>query len=568
MEARKDIIGFTKRRRTFLPFLQKHEITHPAARVQGGDQNVIILDIDEVGTTGSNSTTTASGGHTAHVAVGSVMFLSVVGLLAFYGTYASTKELIASTKELKELAEEKDLLLQRRKRIMRSLMSGSGKQAALRPHDTMLQENFHMRAKAHVDRVFMGGFGGSGATLVGTSILCNAQMFGAVAPALAVAASPVMFAATPLVTVFGTGIACYEAYRFGKTYRMQSALARVLARKPLGNEALAQRLLQRRLKTVRFVSAVKGASYLGLAIGVPMTVFGGPYGLPLLLASAGGMVTAGILEGALTGYSPQLTLDDKLKLRDTHDYVNAIEHTHGARTLLNALRRDKKLLYPHGNDAFFPMGPMVRGVAAVRRALSKKAKRYASPEITMVKLMHDFAKLDEARAEMNVRAADHRALQVLAAPEDSVVRARELTNETCKAVEELRQMRLEHRLQPFEKEPRVAPEEAAFALMQFLIRSEYLRAFGLQLVKSGKLRTAYMKHRVLTQENNEWHFDANSLVLLFTKPATQERMDMLHTTFALAERALATTGRRNLRSRERHLLDLFSEHATAADTMP
>ena len=562
--GRKDVVGFIKRRRTFVPFLRKHEIIHPTERVQGGDQNVIILDIDELGTTGSNTTTTDNGAHASSgVHVGSAMFLSIVGVLAFYGTYASVNELIASTQELKELKEEKKTLLAHRQAIFAGLQSRAGKQAALRPNTTLLQENHHMRSKAHVDRVFMGAFGGLGATTVGASILANAQMFGALSSALAAAASPIMFAATPLVTIFGTGVAAYEVYRVARTFRIARRLPGALRQRSLGNEDLAERLLRRRLKTIRYVSGLKGASYLGLAIGVPMTVFGGPYGLPLLLASAGGMVLAGVLEGALTGYAPQLTLEDKMLLCDTHDYTNAIEDTHAKRVLLNQLRKDKRRLYPHGGNAFFPVGALVRGVAATRRVMSRQAKHYPSPEHRVLEFMHDFSALDEAYAARDFQAADHRAWKVAKShAADAHLRVMELTQATQEAAENYAQMRLEHRLHPFDAEPVVAPEEAVFALMQFFVRAEFLRSFGLELVNSRKLRTAFAEHDIITRHGREWHFDANKLVLLFTQTPCEESGTMLHQAFQIAEKALATTERKRMRSKERQLLDLFSEHIT------
>ncbi|HET6347053.1 MAG TPA: hypothetical protein VFH51_19105 [Myxococcota bacterium] len=556
------MVGFAKRRRKLAPFMKKLELTHPELRTQGGDKTVIVLDIDELGTTG-----TTQNGNAAAVgaSAGMLFFLSALTALAFWGTYSSYAEYKESGEQLRGLRKDRRAL---RKRLPGAGVSAAGRRYEARTVARMLQENSHLRGKAHTDRVFMGGFGGVGATLVGTSILANEQMLGAVVPALATAAAPLMFAATPITTVFGTGIATWEAYRFARTVRVSRTISRGLGTAVVGNEALARTLLEQRLRRLRFVTGFKGGAYLGLAIGVPLVVFGGPYGFPLMLLSAGSMVASGVLEGALTGYQPQLTFEDRLALRDRHDLTNAIQENHAKLDLLRGLRRDKKLLYPHGRDGIFPIKYLVRGTAALRRAVTGEAKGYAPARHIVYRCMDGFVNIGVQRAHNDVRATRARRAAYLrgigGAPRtaDEGRRISELEREHDAAKASLMVARRERCGLAEELRDHHAYEAACFALMRFLVKEDMLRGFGVELLRHKKLRQSFEAHRIVTRENNDWHFDANKLVLYFTRTDPAHAVGMLAHVFDVAEKVLLMVEARRTLWRERQLLDVLAEDLT------
>src|SRR5580658_10522324 len=99
---RPDVAGFQKKPVVFfLPFWKELEAIHPVAEGGDKDKNVIVVDLDELAATGSGS---GSGG----AVIGHTILLDGAGILAFYyGTRTSIETIIESTKEIKELKEQK-----------------------------------------------------------------------------------------------------------------------------------------------------------------------------------------------------------------------------------------------------------------------------------------------------------------------------------------------------------------------------------------------------------------------------------------------------------------------------
>jgi hypothetical protein len=564
--GRGDVVGFAQRRRKLMPLTKKLELTHPELKVQGGDKNVIIIDIDELGTSGT--TQTGAGGAAASASVGMLFFLSGLTLLAFFGTYSSLSALKGSTKELAVLGENRRKLLKKWGRAVATHGAAAGPWPSQDTLARMLRENKHLRSRAHVSRTFMGGFGGLGATLVGCSILANEQMLGALAGGLAAAASPLMFAATPVTTVFGAGLAGWEAYRFVRSVQVQRKVSTGLAATPVGTERLARRLLKKRLRALRFVTTLKGSAYLSLAVGVPMAVFGGPYGLPVLLYGAAGMVASGIVEGVMTGYQPQLSFADRLALRDRYDITNSIAQTHAQLALLRAQRREKKLLYPHGYDGMLPVKYLVRGVAAARRGLTGAAKAYPPSCVTVRRVVQGFADIAIEGAQNDVRASRLRRatfLQGMGWATHSAAYGlwmNKLDRDHAAAKAALAMARHERRALDGELHDHGAFEAACFSLMRFFVREGMLRSFGAELLKHKELRQSFAAHGIVTRDHDDWHFDANKLVLYFTRTDPVHAAGMLAHVFDVAEKVLLMVERRHALWRERDLLDVLAEDLT------
>ena len=383
------------------------EIMHPLRHNGGDDETgVLVLDLDDIAPASAHSGHSALGHiHAASFALGIVG----VGLAWGLGAYPAFKQMFESRSVLKELKEDDTTVNDKladaeagHPAIYRQVVKNA--KAALR----LNQAN---RRLEYVKGTFAGAIAGTGMTVIGGAIILGPEMFGALSATSAAIAAPLLTIGSVLVPIFCAGMVGYEGYRTWRAtqvYRHSSVLAR---HQLTGTENRALDLLHGRLNRIRNHALANSASYIGLAVGAPLTSFVGPIGLAVLLPGVVGLVVAGYYHSKHLHYSEQLSPEQRLRLGNKHEIANRVVLADEEYRLLKQLKAQKRLLYPYAEESPPPVRQCVLGINALRK-LGGKHLAYEPAEITV----HTYL---ERQAELEVSFYQNQGLALHAATQQA-----------------------------------------------------------------------------------------------------------------------------------------------------
>ena len=565
-EERTDVVGFEEKRRSLLlPFWTKYEVVHPLSRAGREEENVIILDLDDIATSGS-------GGHGLVSSPGlENAFLAGAAFLAlWFGTRISIKTILAETRDLKELNKVKGDLLKTLQESYGMELSAQGKERLQKNVAAMLLENHKEQVGSQFQRLFTGGFSAVGATGIGVGATLEMPVWAA--PAVLAAGSTIIMVAAPFMSIFGLGAAAAEGYEIYKTWPINRELDQLTRETPIGNEAEVRALLEKRLHAIRTVAGLRMGSLLGLAIGTPLTVFGGIYGLALLLPSVAAIIVAGYVDGRKVGYAPQLAWQDKVAIDGTGALINAVDAAHRDYSLLKKLKGERRLLFPYAQSAPFPVKHVVTAVAWARRKL-KGTLPYPSAEETFYaflqqQLSYDVMSLQNNQKLLAVDQSKFSQKNPHAArwSHDAQLQDKEMTQKENSFAQRLTTLKLEQRLLAEAVAQKPSLDAGLFIMLRYFIMNDLLRPLAEKLIHMGALRAQLTKYRVIEDDGEELHFDANALVTLFVSegmlPET-ERPILARKIFETAQSVLFTDAKNRAQARERQLLDYLGAHLVA-----
>lgn len=564
-EGRTDVVGFAEKPRIFfLPFWKKLEVVHPKSKAGSEEENVVVLDLDDIATTGSGT----SGGS----ALFANLLLGGAAFAAFYfGTRTAVKELFGETKELARLADEKSAILKTARDTHGAPLSTVATRRLQENFAALILENDRNRVDSHMQRIFTGGFSGVAATTMGTGAIFEMPLWASV-PAMAAVGGTLVMVAAPFMSTFGAGAATQEALEIYKTFPMKAALPQITETTPVGNEEAVQELLRKRLNTIRAVSSARCASLLGLAVGAPMTVFGGGFGLFLLMPSVGAMIIAGYVEGKKVTYGPQLTWQDKLSIDGKPALINSIDAAHRDYALIKKLKSEKRWLFPLGVESPQPVKAAIRSFAWVGRKLGG-GQDYPTAEETFYvflgeQLLQDMQSIENTRRMVAYERAQlwQECPNQAGWDDDAWRRATELDEKDAACDANMAELALEQRLLADMLACQPLPDQGVFSLLRYFIRIDLLRPLAEAIVKEHRLKKQLEACDVLQDDGAEIHLDANKLVLLLTTDGPldpQARLAMARKVFELGQYTLFTTGKNRAHWRERQLLDFLGARLVA-----
>ena len=289
--------------------------------------------------------------HTAPVAAG---FLLGAGVLVSWGwgTRGAILQTLRSAAALRGLQAQRTALLP-------ALQAPHTAHAAA----ALLAINQRARRNQRTTLVFAGGVAGTATTLIGTGVLLFPGLFGSLGAGVAAASVGILSAGVPLLALSAAGMAALSAVHMGRAVRDRHLPAQLMARADTGHEAAVAALLGARLHSERLYQGLTTAAFVGVAVGAPLTFFGGPYGLAVLVPGIVAAFTMDYLRRRRLGYVPQLSAAAKLTLDSESALVNEVARTHATYALLKHLKSQRRPVYPYG--ATTPLGPLWRGFNAL-----------------------------------------------------------------------------------------------------------------------------------------------------------------------------------------------------------
>lgn len=284
------------------------------------------------------------------------------------GMSTGIKQIIRSTGNLDALGKEREALMQAAEALSATPLSVTS-QCAVAQDTAALSDLLRDSEVAEQITRAVAGAGITTATgVLGIGLLLSPPLIGSVS-ASATAASVVLvsFVAAPLVSALGVVMTGYRASQVVRANADASLVDVVLDESVTGYEQHVAALLAQRLHDERLYDSLSGAAYLGVAVGVPLTFFGGPYGLTVLMPSLLMVGVTGSLRRRRLEYVTQLSASDKLAIDSQALIVNEVARADASYCLLKGLKQSKRPRYPYGGDS--SLGPVVRSINRLRNAL-------------------------------------------------------------------------------------------------------------------------------------------------------------------------------------------------------
>ena len=520
---RKDVAGVFEHPRTFLTFLNKVDVCHPRVVDETDNAGVVYLDLDDIATAASGP-----GGSGGAPAAGALLFAAASVAALWLGTKASIDRIGETTDQLKELKAERAEL---KKALEAAGATDISEEALARLHKNIrvqLAENKRNRIYLKAERIFSGYVAGTGASTVAVGTILKMPIYGSAMVTLA--GTTALYVAAPIISVFATGSALHQAHRFFKSYKLAPKVEKLFEESSDRDTQAVYKLLRDRVNWTRTLSMARGASMVCLAAGAPLSIFGGPYGLGVLIPGIIGSVVAGYIDGKKLGYVPQLSWKEKLGLSSREALIQAIKSAHEEYALLASLKDDQRMRYPIGREAPYFIKYAIRGIARVHR----KVAEYKGPRADQVFVDYLSKHIELGEAYIQT-CMDPQLLPMLA----------ELRDEKA-ILEKSRESML--------------PDEIMFCLLRHLIRDQLFSYFAEAVIKDRKLRKRLLKIGVISKSGAEYHVDANKLVLMLTnhqhlQPETAKLATKL---FNKAQNVLFTIAKDKAHFMERQLLDFLA----------
>lgn len=547
------------------------EIVHPLRHNGGDDETgVLVLDLDDIAPASSHG----GAGTVGHI-VGGSFALGVIGIgLAWgLGAYPAFKQMFESRSVLKELAEDRKTLQER----LAEAQAGHPEvyRQVIKNVHAGLRLNQANRRLEYVKGVFAGATAGLGMTVVGGAILAGPEMLGSVSAASAAVAAPLLVVGSVLVPVFCAGMMGYEGYR---TYRATQVYrhSSVLARHQLtGTENRALDLLHGRLNRIRYHALFNAASYLGLAVGAPLTSSIGPIGLAVLLPGVVGLIFAGYYHGKNLHYSEQLSPEQRLRLGNKHEIANRVVLADEEYRLLKELKAHKRLVYPWAEESPPPVRQVIKSINWLRRRGGKQ-HGYEPAEATV----HAYLER-QAALEVSFYCNQHVALDAV---ERHAAESGRLDGDVRHTLDDQRD-HLEAALRHAEHDAHELLAEASagldratwmFGVCRFLVRKSLFPDVAKAVLGQGEIADALMAAGIAWEDEDEGeiHVDANALVLAMAADSSmpdEEQAWLLQAWARHTEEVLFRLEKTRAKYRRHELLDLLGQriesHAKGHDAV-
>ncbi|HET6347427.1 MAG TPA: hypothetical protein VFH51_21030, partial [Myxococcota bacterium] len=414
------------------------------------------------------------------------------------------------------------------------------------------------RVDAQVVRVFAGGFVTCGATGVGFGQLFHAGLLGSL-PGVAVASLPILFWAVPTIAAFGAGIAGWQAVRVGQSYRVQREIASVREDPMIGFEGVTETLLRRRLRERRLIMGLSVVSHAGIAVGAPLTLFVGPIGLSVLIPSALLVFAGDKAAQHRIQFPSQLSAAEKGQLVSRAAFVNLVAKNRRNEQALEAVRKQKALLYPRGS--IYGGALFAEGWAALRRRLHPERVRALPPARTLLGAYFDSSLVAE---EQFVRGARRIARRDLKAARGSAAWGRSRIDAIRSLGEDVHVLRKERARLAEQMAPGGDALASLRAVHRFILRDELLTPYAQGILADPLLHASFEGGGVYARgRNHEVDLDAITARLAGASDGL-DRDAVVERLLCLAERVYMKEGRQRWTRRRKETLDLLSAYLTRA----
>lgn len=563
---RPDVAGFKKEPVVFfLPFWKELTAVHPKTEADDTDKNVIVLDLDELAASGS-------AGNSSGAEIGESVLLLGSGVLAFwFGTRTSIMVIIGTTEEIKELKEQKKALLDVMGKAMNKDISSLEKRRIFENVVALLNDNKQNQGLAQYERAMMGVVPAIGATSTGVSAVLQVPVYATASMAAAGALG--MAISGPIISLFSAAAAAKHGYKFYQTFAaMNEANRRLTTASP--EESVAYNLLKERLNLIRTISATTGSSMIGLTIGVPLTIFGGPIGLVFLVPGAVGGIAGSYFNGRKVNYAPQLSWEDIVAL-DGHDgLINDIVATHATYSLLKKMKSEQRLLYPIGKNAPFPFKTFATGIASLKR-MTNGTSGYLSAEETFFSFLKQSYALDIEAAAINKNQIDKKFIDFSSRyvdrgqmSADDLMIESDYLEKLKKYDADLRGLKLEETLLNRALTTPLSDDESVFLLVRYMVKNQLFLPFAEGIMSKKSLKKMIKYTGAITKDGEEYHVNANKLVTLMLRDsvlAEPVRKKLREKLFKLGRDILFITAKNRIQWRERQLLDFLATRITHSE---
>ena len=311
----------------------------------------VVIDLDDLSTLAAGTQKTGAG----MLAQGTILVAG--GTLAFYGTKTAIDQLLLSSARLKQLSDEKKLIVSYRKNnhihlsVPHELLSEEVKLLITKTEAywiqnlaAMVQDNKNKSINETIKYYFSGVSAGIGTAGMGVGDLSHpgiwAPILGGhskVLAVLSVYSSTILYMAVPFVSLFASANAGRESYNVFQTYR----LTKEDLESSLPNDILE--MLIERTHKIRRISSGSAASYTMEAIGAPLTLALGPVGLSVLLPGVIGMISTGFTKKRNIDYTKRLSMIDIIEAGDFGMIFNILRFLRDDIEAANKILKNKNL---------------------------------------------------------------------------------------------------------------------------------------------------------------------------------------------------------------------------------
>jgi hypothetical protein len=563
-EHRMDVVGFEEHPRFFFtPSWKQFSLAHPKVQSAGGDGGmlgVLVIDIDELATVGSGSSKAAAPGANALQSA----LLGVSAVLAFwFGTRTSVQQVFETTETLRDLGIEKNEILAAAKEAGKASLSSSAYQDLQHRIRLLLEENREETIEAKVSRIFSGWVSGGATAAMGLGAVLEMPFFSS---SIIAAGGILLQVSAPMMSIFAAVSAGQQAYRAYKTKPALDAVRSLAQRTKDPNSLQVYALLESRLKAIRNLASAQSASWIAMGIGVPLTIFGGPIGLVVMLPGAVGCIVAAYLNGSKVEYTPQLSWQELLAQDSNELIINSVQAAYAQFALLTTLKKERSLLYPRGSSAPWPIKVIANGIASIKR--KRLGIHYPpSQEVFFSYLDRRLAlHIDAAVAAMRIASQNYEQFLL-----QHGERSKWTTDEQLAAGEFQRKVQSqelligelthEQRLLGETLKGAKRPDEGMFCLLRFFIQMGLFGALAEKIMKDRVLFDILKRAGAVTVDGDEHHLNANKIIMALAEGSLLSDADkqcIADRSFEFAEKILFTVQLGRERFRQRQLLDLLA----------
>lgn len=416
--------------------------------------------------------------------------------------------------------------------------------------------------RAWLGMTFTGVVPAVGATVAAVGLLTRPVLLGSLSPALA-AASPILsYVGAPILATGAAASGAYDVYAYSVLHKIAQGIETMELTPIMGNEAAVQQLLVDRLHMQSSEALYSAVASFGVAAGIPATVFGGPWGMGILVPSIIGTLVISYVRANRTAYEHKLENADKLALDSNHALMNRVDRERQQYYLLKELKNRKRLHYPFAENS--PVGFAVRAINAVRiRTQAEAYDNEPSPVATIYELLrgrhciHTTFHENQKKLAMAELAATNAELDP--------TRVAELEKRCHEADVQIAALAKDDAWVENEFSGTLTAEVVAFHLARILVMNNVMGPFALRLVNDAEVRPALEAAGVLRITPPDCEVDANALVLALCEDSEIPACERFRLTTRIAEHAehvLLTEFKRDCQSRTRELLDTLAVRLT------
>lgn len=334
-----------------------HAVLNPVVNPRQ-ERHELVLDVDDlaVGFVPDDGPPLLPIGHVA----ASCVLGAACGLALWFGVIASIREMQDAKRIMGNLRLEREAI----KAAWPGAMWTPWNLKQARTCAAMMEQNKVEMGEQVTRGIFSGGVITLASSFEIMGYLAQTNLFGALSSSFAAASAPLLSIGVPLIGVFAGANACLQFARWHRAWRDRPFADALAPQNPWPVEQFdAQAFAHARLTLIQRQALGSALGFTAIAVGAPLTFFGGPYGLALLIPGVLTVAVANHFESEKIEHTNPLPLEQSLALVTERQICNMMGLAYLEYRNLKELKAQRRYRYLLGSHR----GAILRSLSAPLR---------------------------------------------------------------------------------------------------------------------------------------------------------------------------------------------------------